>query len=238
MAIKIIGKIWLLLAIVFIVWLWWSYRAQNVEAFLVSNDEVTVSDDQNAIQFTPIKPYAKTLVFFPGALVDPRAYSPMCFRVAEHGYKAIIVKMPFRLAQFGYNQTAVIYLFSDTTKKYYLSGHSKGGAMAARFVYEKLARANGLILMGTTRPKDFDLSTLQIPVMKIYGDVDGVAKPEDVIANKNKLPANTRFIAITGGNHSQFGWYGNQFGDHKAGISRIKQQELILQYLLSMMINE
>lgn len=107
--------------------------------------------------------------------------------------------------------------------------------MAARFVYEKLAKVDGLILMGTTHPKDFDLSGLAMPVMKIYGLNDGVANPKDVEAGKARLPPKTVFLPIVGGNHSQFGYYGFQLDDHKASISRNKQQQIILHGVISMM---
>jgi DNA-directed RNA polymerase omega subunit len=40
------------------------------------------------------------------------------------------------------------------------------------------------------------------------------------------LPPGTRFIPIEGGNHAQFGWYGDQNGDNPATISRAEQQKL------------
>jgi hypothetical protein len=37
------------------------------------------------------------------------------------------------------------------------------------------------------------------------------------------LPADARFVAIEGGNHSQFGSYGLQAGDNEAAISPEEQ---------------
>jgi len=36
-------------------------------------------------------------------------------------------------------------------------------------------------------------------------------------------------VAIEGGNHAQFGWYGPQAGDNPATISREAQQEQIIE---------
>lgn len=40
-----------------------------------------------------------------------------------------------------------------------------------------------------------------------------------------RLPGDTIFTEIEGGNHAQFGWYGPQDGDGTATISRAEQQE-------------
>jgi hypothetical protein len=42
------------------------------------------------------------------------------------------------------------------------------------------------------------------------------------------LPDDTRWKAIEGGNHAQFGWYGSQSGDGQATISRREQQTAVV----------
>lgn len=233
---KIVCLVWTLLGTAFVAWLALSYRAQGFgTAILESSPAVTVNASDATLAFTPTKPFRKVFVFFPGALVAPEAYAPMCRQIAEHGIQAIIVKMPRRMAEQGYNKPATIALFSDPAKQYFLAGHSKGGAMAARFVYEHWAHIDGLILMGTTHPRDYTLSDLKIPVLKIYGLNDGVAKLEDVEAGKSRLPPQTIYLPIVGGNHSQFGYYGFQLGDHRADISREKQQQIMLEGIISLM---
>ena len=59
-----------------------------------------------------------------------------------------------------------------------------------------------------------------------------MAPKEKVIKNKPNLPKTTVYIEIEGGNHSQFGYYGTQFNDDQASITREKQQELILAHIL------
>ena len=68
--------------------------------------------------------------------------------------------------------------------------------------------------------------------MKIFGSQDGVADPQDILANKSLLPKNTMFVEIEGANHAQFGYYGSQLGDNEAQISREKQQKIVLQNIL------
>jgi len=51
---------------------------------------------------------------------------------------------------------------------------------------------------------------------------------EKINNSKDKLPDDTDWVEIKGGNHSQFGWYGFQDGDNEAEISREKQQSMIV----------
>jgi hypothetical protein len=49
------------------------------------------------------------------------------------------------------------------------------------------------------------------------------------------LPPGTRWVAIEGGNHGQFGWYGEQAGDNLANISREIQQDQVIQATLDLL---
>jgi hypothetical protein len=81
-----------------------------------------------------------------------------------------------------------------------------------------------MVLVGTTHPKQDDLSSLPIRVTKVYASNDGVAPPNRTLSNKGLLPKATRWVEIKGGNHSQFGHYGHQLSDGDATISREAQQ--------------
>ena len=230
---KTAGALWLAAGLAFITWQWNTYRAHGIDNSVFQNsDSVTVTDNSGLITFSPSVAPTKTLIFFPGALVAPEAYAPLMRKIAEAGYEAVLVKMPFRMAQYGYDRPEVIRLFADPEMKYCLAGHSKGAAMAASFVAQNTAQIDALVLIGTTHPRDFDLSGITIPVAKIYGTEDGVAQTAKVMENKKLLPSQTKFTPIKGGNHSQFAYYGNQIGDNPASISRTTQQELTLAALL------
>ena len=56
-----------------------------------------------------------------------------------------------------------------------------------------------------------------------------MATVEQSKRNAKMLPATTRWVAIEGGNHVQFGWYGPQPGDRAATISRERQQEIVVE---------
>jgi hypothetical protein len=234
MKLKLLGRIWCIFGVAFIIWVWITYSARGVSKNLFENSSlVKVHVNKNFISFTPLEPFNKVLIFYPGALVDPIAYAPLCRKIADCGYKTILIKMPWRMANYGYKQPKELRMFEDDTKQYILAGHSMGAKMAAQFTYENPAFIKKLILMGTTHPRDIDLSKLNIPVLKIYGSNDGVANMDDVNSNKPKLPLTTEFVLIKGANHSQFGHYGSQIGDDKAYITREKQQEIIVNSILT-----
>ncbi|HZF68146.1 MAG TPA: alpha/beta hydrolase, partial [Gemmatirosa sp.] len=90
----------------------------------------------------------------------------------------------------------------------------------------------GLILIGTSHPRDVDLSALQVPVTKIVGTRDGLARPADVERNRGLLPAGTRWVWIAGGNHSQFGWYGFQPGDRRPTVAAAAQRAVMIRAVL------
>ncbi|MBC8755616.1 alpha/beta fold hydrolase [Kordia sp. YSTF-M3] len=221
---KIVGILWIIAGVIFFIWMYNSFRAQGFDDSIVeSNNVLTVNISDDYIVFDPKKPSKGTIFFFPGALVDPLAYAPLCEGLATHNYKTIIVKMPFRMATSGYTKIKEDKLLENDVN-HTLIGHSQGGKMAAQFVHENPQTIDHLILLGTTHPRDFDLSDRKLNILKIYGESDGIASKDKIIANKSKLPNHTTYHEIKGGNHSQFGYYGHQLGDNKAGISREAQQ--------------
>ena len=79
------------------------------------------------------------------------------------------------------------------------------------------------------------LADRALPVVSIYGTRDGLATGGKIDASRPLLPANTRFVAIEGGNHAQFGWYGKQSGDNEATIPREAQQAQIVAATVSLL---
>lgn len=164
------------------------------------------------------------LILYPGGLVDPRAYAPLARALAEAGYLVVVPPMPLRLAVLAPDTAAEIQAAFPTVERWVVGGHSLGGAMAARFAAENPDAVDGLVLWAAYPPDESDLSTAGIPVISIRGTQDGLTSAEDLRAARDRLPASTRWIEIEGGNHAQFGWYGEQRGDLPASITREAQQ--------------
>ena len=104
-------------------------------------------------------------------------------------------------------------------EQYYMAGHSLGGAMAADYAAEHESHFDGIILFGAYPTKETNLDTLLI-----YGSEDGVLNRKRVENASSLVSGKLRELVIDGGNHAQFGNYGEQRGDGKAGISGQDQQ--------------
>jgi pimeloyl-ACP methyl ester carboxylesterase len=250
--------VWVALGItatlIFTAWSLLAYRAtrQAQIALLPGQDGVSVigSDDywtfiKDANDTHAAEPAASRhtvgLVFFSGALVDPAAYAPLLRAVAAQGYTVLLVALPRRGAFGGADGDEVLERARAAMRarpgvaRWVVSGHSRGGAVAARFVHQTAPAAAGLVLVGTSHPRDLDLSRLTIPVAKVLGTRDGVAELDKSYANRPRLPVSTRWVLIEGGNHSQFGYYGFQPGDWRATISREEQQRQTLAAIIEVL---
>ena len=114
-----------------------------------------------------------------------------------------------------------------------MAGYSRGGEIAARFVHAGDEAFAGLVLIGTSHPRDLTLAGTDVPVTRIFGTRDTVADAEKLEATRHNLPASTTLVRIEGGNHSQFGHYGFQPGDWPATITREAQQRIMLEAILA-----
>lgn len=230
---KIIRIIWFTLVGAFLIWNFTTFQSRDLPSNTFINDEkVSVIDDQDQFIFSPKNSTEHLeIIFFQGGLADPKAYAPLCRKIAESGYVVHLIKMNWRLPQRDYSKISRMFDFSK--KQYALGGHSQGGKMAAQYVYENPKTLKGLFLIGTSHPRDIDMSHLQIPTVKLYAENDGLASVEEVLENQALLPENTKLIMIDGGNHSQFGYLGQLLTDNSPEISQEEQQEQTLNNLLN-----
>jgi hypothetical protein len=227
--------------IIIIVLVFWSilkintYRPDN-RAFeaLKSNTEIEVKIDKY-ITFTPKNKSLDTgFIFYPGGLVEPESYAPICRKISEAGYKVIIVPMPLNLAILGENKADAVIKQNSEIKNWVIGGHSLGGVMAASYSSKHGEAIKGLALYASYPQEKYDMSKANIKVVSIYGSKDQVADIEKVKAAKKLLPDNTEFISIDGGNHSQFGDYGFQKGDGNSTISYEMQQSIASEYTIKL----
>ena len=205
------------------------------EAALVSDAQVTVETGR-WIVFTPATDQPPTgLIFYPGGHVDPRAYAPPAHVLAEKGYLVVIVPMPLNLAVLHPGAAAEVIAGFPEIRHWVISGHSLGGSMAAKFARDHPGAVEALALWASYPAGGDDLSQTALRAASIYGTLDGLTTGEDIAASHALLPADTAWTAIQGGNHAQFGWYGDQPGDNPATISRPDQQNQIIQAMLGLL---
>lgn len=181
---------------------------------------VTVVDGLTSWELRPSGPVAATgVVFYPGALVDPRAYLALLRPLAEAGHVVVVVKPPLGVALLAGPPP-----FPDGPQRWVVGGHSLGGAAAAMHVDDP--RVAGLLLWAAYPASD--LSGSALPVLSVSGDQDGLATPADIAASRAQLPPGTRYVVVAGGLHAFFGDYGPQAGDGVAGVSRFEAQRQIV----------
>lgn len=206
-----------------------SYPAGDAaRAALVSGGGVTVSVQDNLTVFAPDEA-AQGFIFYPGGRVEHRAYAPLMRSLAEQGVLCVLVEMPFDLAVLDMNAGAESPERFPQVERWFIGGHSLGGAMAASHAAEKSYA--GLILLAayaTAEIKD-------LPVLSIYGTQDQVLNREKYAANRGLLPENTREVVLEGGNHAQFGDYGHQKGDGLPAMDAQAQLDAAVNEILAFM---
>jgi predicted esterase len=187
---KIFRTVWFSIVTIFFIWNWNTFQSHNLpENTFLNSDLVSVIETDDQIIFTSKNSENDLeVIFFQGGLTDPKAYTPLCRKLAERGFTCHLIKMDWRLPQYNYQKTS--NLFNLEQGKYVIGGHSQGAKMAAQFVYENPKLLKGLFLMGTSHPRDIDLSAYDIPCIKLYSENDGLASVEEVMENKKSYLKN------------------------------------------------
>lgn len=194
-----------------------SYAASAEAAKYLSGTETTSVTETDTGLFFDGSGSESALIFYPGGKVDYTAYAPLMEKIAENGTDCFLCEMPDNLAVFGVN-TAGKIMQDYSYDKWYVGGHSLGGAMASSFAAGKDG-ISGLVLLGA-----YPSSQPSCPALMIYGSRDGVV-------NRSRLAdglsyENTYGFEIPGGNHAGFGCYGSQSGDNEAEISQEEQWDI------------
>jgi hypothetical protein len=205
-------------------------------AALTSSESVIVQTGKWLV-FEPVSdlPAKAGYIFYPGGRVDYRAYAPMANTLASKGYLVVIPRMPLNLAVFGIDKAGDVIAAHPEINKWVVGGHSLGGSMAASYVYEHPYQIDGLIFLASYPAESNKLSGYAGNVMSISGSLDGLATQDKIAQSVGLLPDTTLWVNIEGGNHAQFGWYGDQKGDNLAVISREEQQQLVNQSILDLL---
>lgn len=144
-----------------------------------------------------------SIVFYQGALVEETAYASLAKNLAQEGFD--------------------VYL-----SNVYLVGHSLGGVVACLNAADSESQAiSGLILLASYPSEKTNLSDSNLKVLSITASNDKVLQWDNYEKAKKRLPDDTEYLTIVGGNHSGFGGYGKQTKDGKATISQTEQESQI-----------
>ncbi|MGH0676827.1 alpha/beta hydrolase [Bacillus luti] len=215
-------------SITFFVWSQFTYKPTKEALSLVDDKK-----DEDTIVFGQ-KDAKIGVIFYQGAKVEAEAYSYLGEALAKDGHFVVMPKLPLNLAILGINEVDSVIEKYPEVQKWYVAGHSMGGAMISKYAFQHEEKIDGIIFLGSYPAEDF--STKQIQMLSIYGEVDALATVEKIETNKKLMSKNTTMHMIKGGNHANFGMYGEQKGDNASLITPKAQRDetvkVIEQWLL------
>jgi hypothetical protein len=222
------------------VYAWWTYAPRLDPAVLVSDAQVVVSRNGSTLRFDPRSPRRGAgLVWVTGCLVPAEAYAPLARAVARDGTPVLVYQLPWRCAPLPAHQAQVLTdlrtLMTAPGSRWVLGGHSKGAVFVSALAAVPPPALRGIVLAGTTHPRDVDLSATRLVVAKVVATQDGIAPAPTSEARRGLLPPGALWHVVDGGNHSQFGWYGTQLGDGRATIDRARQQAIVVDVVLDVL---
>ncbi len=211
------------------------YHAEEGVTEFSSLDDVTVTELQDGWDVRKGSLIAPTgwyfdgpgegtaLIFYPGKRVDATAYQPMMYTLAEKGIDCFLVK-PFLSIPFLYEKSAgyIMSAYNETYTAWFIAGHDQGGETAASFSAKHLTELKGLILLGSYPNESLRYGGFN--VLSIYGTNDTVIDAEKYVLGRTFMPENYTEVALEGGNHSYFGYYGLEENDTIGSLTADEQQ--------------
>ena len=221
-----IGVLLVLIAAFFIYIGIYYHSTPEAKAYLNSNEKVVVKEESYGYFFDGPSE-REELIFYPGAKVESSAYAPMLNKLASEGVDVFLVNMPFNLAIFGKNKAnGIIQKYTYTN--WYMGGHSLGGVMASAYAaaHEDI---KGVILFASY--PNSKLRDNQFAIM-VYGSNDNVLKKNKMESSKSYITGPLYELEIAGGNHAQFGNYGNQKHDGTPTITWQEQQKQTVDFII------
>lgn len=195
---------------------------RDADANGICADDVTVCQ----IPFVPTAVTSPKLgvVFYGGALVDPRAYSPVAKQLAERYGIAVALQIfnadiAFGATSCDSGRVKLAQVLFPSVEKWTLAGHSLGGVAAMVDVWsaqnETDTKVGGLALLGSYLRQDvgcgeIDFSQTSIPMASVNATFDLIVNSTNFQKGQSLLPVDDTFhMEIVGGNHAQFGSYDN-----------------------------
>lgn len=197
-------------------------------AALAGSSTVAVTHEEGAYAFDG--PGTDTaLAFYPGAKVEAAAYAPLMLKLAEQGMDCFLLEMPFNVAFLGLDKAGDIMARHDYGR-WVVAGHSLGGVAASSFAASHADDVDGVALLAAYPTTQINGN---VRMCLVYGTEDGCLDRAAYDDARPLWPDGARETVIQGGNHAQFGNYGEQSGDGGAFISAAEQQAQTVRAILS-----
>ena len=163
----------------------------------------------------------KGIIFYQGGKVEEEAYAYLAHQLAGKGYFVVIPRLTLNLAILDGDKATGIIDRYEGIEDWYIGGHSLGGAVASSFAVEHPDRIQGLFFLAAYPIED--MSNSELPTLTIYGQEDGVAVLPDQKEKESLLSSQSVIHVIEGGNHANYGMYGEQKGDNPGSLTSEQQ---------------
>lgn len=209
------------------IWAQQTYEPTNQLKNLVGEVEL----EEGWVIYEPQESKKTGVILYPGARVEPEAYSYIAQQLSKQGYYVGIPEVNLNIAITNINKAEEMMEQYPSIEKWYIGGHSLGGVTAASFAHANLDMVDGLFFLASYPRSANDFSETDLPTLSIYAEKDGLTTLSDIEDSKRVLSDETVFYEIKGGNHAKFGMYGPQKGDNEVEMPVKEQQDIIVDVL-------
>ncbi|MFD1334113.1 alpha/beta hydrolase [Oceanobacillus iheyensis] len=228
----------LLSGLAFYYWTQQTYEPTSTLAKIVDEDEIIYYNDWLIFESKSEEQTKGGIILYPGARVEPEAYSYYGQELSKHGYLVAIPNVRFSLPILEVDKAEEIIDKYASLENWFIGGHSLGGVAAASYAIDHLDVITGVYFLGSFPSENINFSNSSVPILTLFADQDRLTTLDKIDGSSNLLSDNTVMKEIRGGNHSQFGVYGKQQGDGEATISVIEQQHIVIESILEWVNNE
>lgn len=179
----------------------------DARAGLASSAEVEVRRSKWLV-FEPRHARATTgVVFYPGGKADPVAYAPILRALAQRGILVVLVPMPLNLAVLAPERAGAVLAQFPGIRRWFIAGHSLGGAIACQFAHRHSDHLAGLLLWAAYPGKETDLASSTLPMLSITASADRLTTPASVVEAAARLPSQARTTELADADHWTFGHF-------------------------------
>jgi pimeloyl-ACP methyl ester carboxylesterase len=230
----------LALALLSILGTWLHQQRRHADASVTAlaamrSDAAVRIDEQRFLTLRPATgDERRGVIVYPGAYVDVRGYVPTLKPIAAAGYRVVVVPMPFELAVFGIDRALDVIEANRDISSWVIIGHSVGGAMAAVVADREPQAFDGVIIWDSYPPSFASLDDYPKPAWLIHRATPDGAPPPSFARHRNLFPRDSRWAAIPGGIHMQFGSFegGGYVEDWEPALSEAEQHRAVVRLTL------
>jgi pimeloyl-ACP methyl ester carboxylesterase len=208
-------------AVILVIW----YQIDGIpipetDTYLAGRNFTAVEETDGSLIYTPANSNGYGIMIMHGALILPKSYTKSAAYFASRGYTVYLPKGLGRMSIAAVNSSA-IRADQMNVKQWFLIGHSMGGMAVLEIAATHNLQIAAVALWATSMPSDY--SKLDIPILFIWGDADGLLPAERFINAQHNLPNTVEYVTLKGANHKNFALYSHQFFDGEASIDWAQQ---------------